>query len=1239
MKTIVFRKLRVVFAIVALTGLLAPQTLVWAGTTGQIVGSAVDSTTKKPIVGAKVTASSPSAAQSTTTDAAGRFTFLQLPPDTYSVSLDKNGYAGASLNGVTVTADQVQNLSLRAAPALQVIGRTQSRAASDLIKPGQTADVYSINAAAAGAAAPLGGGGSLNQAYSAIASVPGVYVPTSQVGWAQSVYVRGGNYTQLGYEFDGVPVQRAYDAYPASTLSALGTQETQVYTGSQPGDAQSNGLAGFVNQVIKTGTYPGTGSLDFGLGTPAFYHKAQFEYGGSTADRNFSYYFATAGYNQAQRTIDQFDGTSVGPLYQNLAVASISNNCGTPQATAGCYKNTYDGAAAAPNGWLVVPGNYGAIPYVSDRESVANFHIGLPHKKDGLKDDIQLLADISSLGESYNDSFNAYGGFGSFFSTGVLNYGGKTYQTCADQFALNAVPCVNNYLGVSGSNFNYSGRSIYTGPTGGALTAANLGQVSPYAFPASPNASTLSGPVPLGTNGNEYINNAIFKVQYTHPLGANAFARIYGYSLYSAWLNNDPNGGWAEVPTDYILPTHTRGLGMTLADQLGSHTLNLTGGYSFANLSRWNNSLTSTSNPVALLVDSTAPANGLCYSAALAAVSCYSSSAARYVIPGTNVPSSSGLQPKANGAINVGNASTFSCGGGPCEFLTVGSGLNGSYNNVSPRFGNFTLSDDWRVSNKLSFNGAVRYDSFYYGIPSGTTPEGPNPPGTASAIGRTALTNSYNAFNCFTVATGITAAPSGPNSCPAGTQVAFSNNNSGKLWYGGFEPRIGATYQLDSLSVLRAGYGRYLQPSSTAYVFYNRAGADVAGYDAPKFYAYGYTTPQHDIPPEESWNLDASWEHQFKGSDVSFKLSPFYRKTRNEDINVILDPITNFTSAIPALSGDVKGIELEFRKGDFNRNGFAAQLAYTYTYATTRFQTLPGGFTALDNVNTSVKQYNAYTSFCATHPTDARCGTPTSGVAAARCYTAAGAADAACATGSIANPYWNAPVQALFDPNATYYPFNQTFGTGYSSNASAYSFPHIAALILNYKHNKFNITPSLQFEAGGRYGSPVQGVGIDPAAGCAALAGTTTGDPRYPYGAGGGAPYDAQSCTGSLTAPNPYTGRFDTPGQFVEPSQLLANIGIGYQVRKNVTLNLLAVNVFGTCFGGSKQAWTNAGNRIGCWYSSGSGYQAGNFYNPGNALSPLALPYSPVIGQINGQQSYATNVQPFTLVLSAQIKL
>jgi hypothetical protein len=112
----------------------------------------------------------------------------------------------------------------------------------------------------------------------------------------------------------------------------------------------------------------------------------------------------------------------------------------------------------------------------------------------------------------------------------------------------------------------------------------------------------------------------------------------------------------------------------------------------------------------------------------------------------------------------------------------------------------------------------------------------------------------------------------------------------------------------------------------------------------------------------------------------------------------------------------------------------------------------------------------------------------------------------------VANPYWNAPPQPLLDPNGKYLPYS-TFPAGIGSGANSFEFPYVATLILNYKRDRFTITPSFQLEAGNRYGAPETTPGIDPAAGCGALAGSTVGDPRYPYGTAGGAPYEARACS------------------------------------------------------------------------------------------------------------------------------
>ncbi len=144
-----------------------------------------------------------------------------------------------------------------------------------------------------------------------------------------------------------------------------------------------------------------------------------------------------------------------------------------------------------------------------------------------------------------------------------------------------------------------------------------------------------------------------------------------------------------------------------------------------------------------------------------------------------------------------------------------------------------------------------------------------------------------------------------------------------------------------------------------------------------------------------------------------------------------------------------------------------------------------------------------------------------------------GAAAPACGAGTVANPYWNTAPTGLLDPNANYVPYNEGLGAGLNGIATSYIVPHVAAFILNYKKGPLTITPSMQFQGGSRYGSPLAAQGIAPDTCGAVLGSRLAGDPRYPGGAPGGAPYNAASCSSIIPIPNPQTGHFDGIGEYV----------------------------------------------------------------------------------------------------------
>ncbi|HEY8314660.1 MAG TPA: TonB-dependent receptor [Candidatus Baltobacteraceae bacterium] len=1234
------------FVAVLLLAMLSQETWALAGTTGSLSGTFVEAGTTTPIADATISVTSPSQSLATKTDSTGHFSFVSLAPDTYTVTGEKQGYEPASQAGVSVFADQTQTLSLTGQKTLKEIAHVVSKSSANLVKPGTTADVYSVSATQQRAAAALGGGGGLNNAYSAIASVPGTFVPQGQSGWGQTIYIRGGDYTQVGYEFDGVPVQRAFDQYPTTNLSSLGQQELQVYTGAAPANAESSGLSGFVNQVIRTGTSPGFGEVDAGIGAPDYYHKLSFETGGASPNRNFSYYVGIAGYNQHFRYAGQDEGASLAPIY-GAPYNIIAANCGSLQASAGCYSNNaglFGAFPLGPNGYAIGPFTFGFASQAIDRENVVNLHFGIPHKHDSGKDDVQLLYDVSLVNNPSNTAFVDWAQSQTDIANGTASRNGTLYQPCGTT--------VQDCTLIGPNKPSYIDSQVYTGSTGTALTSANASAVSNYFFPGSPGQRAASATIdPLARDGEHY-DQAIVKLQYQKNIGASAYFRAYGYTSYSDRLDYGPVSLVSSLvgpdSTDYELITHTRGFSGTFADQISpTHLINLAGSYTVASTVRDNNFFYAGAPPfgnglAAVLVDSTHPTNGICYNAsagAPAAVAC-SGTPSGYYLQGVN---GGPLQPGA-GDPTIAAASGMTCGAGPCEYFVAESGNVGSFNTVTPKFTQASFQDTWRPDSRLLVNLGLRYNDFRYDLAD-----------TTGGLARALWVNSFNAWNCFSQTLGVFAAPTDPitglpTACPAGSaQVAFSAKSQPINDYHEWQPRLGATFTVNPENVLRFSYGRYVQPADSAYQQYNRSeenivSADPGNSNASGFYAFGFHQPSHQVFPEISYNTDFSWEHAIKGTSLSWKMTPYLRKTQAELATVLLDAKTNFVSGVNVGNETAYGLEFQFNAGDFARNGLAAQLSYTYTHATTRYDSLNGGATVVSGINNSILQYNAYTSACSGKQNTGGCGQTTNGQPAAPCY-AAGVADPACSVaGTIANPYWNAPAQSLLDPKASYAPFDQfptaSVGTGV---AGSYIVPHVIALVLNYKRDRWAITPSFQYTGGGKYGSPIQTPGIDPL-NCGALPGTAANDPRYPYGPPAGfanAPaYDAQTCAtpnGSLTIPNPFTKQFDGLGAFTQPNQIVGNLQITYDLSKNVTFAVTGVNLLSRCFGGTAAPWRIGG--AACFYNEPALPYAGNFYNPGNAIQPAAAyPYGPVFGNvfqgITGGQS-----NPVQIFFTASIKI
>src|SRR5579863_2587606 len=1294
---------RAVIAATLLVAFLSQGTWALAGVTGNIAGTVTDSK-GTPIAGVQVQAVAPSGSRTATTDAGGHFTILSLGPDTYTISLTKSGYQPYSYPGVVVFADQTQQVSYRMTPTLVTIARVTSTAGTSLVKSGVGSDLYNVTAAQAEAAKALGGGGNLNNAYSALASVPGVQTSQGGMGWDfNAAYVRGQNSYYTAFEYDGIPVNRAFDNYNSSTESSLGLQELQVYTGGGPAGVASAGTPGFINHVIKTGTFPGFATANLGIASPQYYHQAAVEIGGSTPDRNFSYYIGLLGYNQDYRVLDNqhgagymtpggiFSGNTIGNAigygvaddqvlsagYMCIAIATcqgVKPICplfGAKNANnypdQGCWQY-YNGVSANPS-------------MIADREDVINLHMGVP-KANGLRDDIQVLWSGSALNNYFYNSLNDMGPGNNQFISAL--YGTNAAKpTCGPEaiapgLTVNGCGSAGQILSLENPNLFYAKRFLpgsyqppfmcpsqpiacgptylgygdnvaYNVPFGTpiATSATNIKAPGVYMSPDTP-SHAFGGPIPandegLSTNRND---TGITKVQYTYALSQAAYLRAYGYTFYSDWMEQSPSYGSTDgdtpslIAAQYQLITHTSGGALDFQDQLNDQNLvSLDGNYTDAGVIRFNNSSAYAGclggcSPIGYM-----SGTGRCFDAhsgktqTCLASSYYDVAAGATINPAavyTGGPGSCDLSVKKGGSgLPCGWLSSAQAGptgfAGPtgATWNSLWSGnATGSLNSVKPRFTNYSLSDQFRPSDRFLFNASIRYDNFTYDLPDSAGPADafyagmtsnytcvqastnqvltqPLPPGVAPPAAA-----QYVVGDCDKAATVLN--PAGPHTGwvhPNGTTqdgVAapnFSSASPSSYSLDYWEPRFSATFTQSPDVVWRLSAGRYTQPPISASVQYLSASGDDRSVWNNTM-NLGFYSPFHPIPGISSGQYDLSYEQHFRGTDMSFKLTPFYTWVSNWQQQTFIG--SGFVTQVPVGANRNQGVEFQFSKGDFTRNGLSGQLAFTYTDSKVQFQniqTATGGTITNELValNQVIAAYNSLTKSGGGSP----CYQGLNGVSCNK--KSSGGQD------TILNPYYNQPSQGLLATGGWYNPYSTAIAPNLNASLGSYISPIVSSLILNWRHDKLAITPSFSFQTGGFYGSPLDTNGLDPRA-CqynSATTGITKVSPKTNplqcnvlYGTGNGVGQFSY-----LYIPDPQTGSF-LFDNYQQPSSIVGNLQVSYDVSPRVKLTLLGADLFHACFGGTSAPWTTANppSNVICGYTPDGGvlnstlYPA-NFYN------------------------------------------
>ncbi len=176
-----------------------------------------------------------------------------------------------------------------------------------------------------------------------------------------------------------------------------------------------------------------------------------------------------------------------------------------------------------------------------------NLHFGIPHRNDGLRDDVQLLYDNDEIFTTFFSSVNDEGYDNWIATVGVF----PPY-----------------YL----DSYQYEGRSARScrRTTGRWSRRTSIRRRPPHPF---------FGPIPDPYNQRDrgYNGQAIVKLQYQKNFSSSAFLRLYGYTYYSDWIENGPMMSlqpYAYYDSgDYEINNHTRGVSVAFTDQINPQNL------------------------------------------------------------------------------------------------------------------------------------------------------------------------------------------------------------------------------------------------------------------------------------------------------------------------------------------------------------------------------------------------------------------------------------------------------------------------------------------------------------------------------------------------------------------------------------------------------------------------------------------------------------------------------------------
>lgn len=211
--------------------------LLYAGTTGKLVGTVTDAVTGDPLIGANVLIEGTNLGAAANVN--GRYTILNIPPGIYSVRISYLGYESLIVENVQIIVDQTTELTVQIRPHSIEVDEVVVVAQKPMIQKDLTSSISVVSRDKI-ESLPVS---SFTELLSLQAGV---------VGSGSRLHVRGGRSNEVAYLIDGMYVKDPLLGGLATQINNDAIQEMSLLSGTFNAE-YGNALSGVVNIVTRDG--------------------------------------------------------------------------------------------------------------------------------------------------------------------------------------------------------------------------------------------------------------------------------------------------------------------------------------------------------------------------------------------------------------------------------------------------------------------------------------------------------------------------------------------------------------------------------------------------------------------------------------------------------------------------------------------------------------------------------------------------------------------------------------------------------------------------------------------------------------------------------------------------------------------------------------------------------------------------------------------------------------------------